>query len=257
MAAESSVAGIVPQGLARELGALEAARLDWRSYLWRFLVQTPTDFQHFDRRFVGSGLYLETLSSESVHVHVAVDTSGSIDGAELRAFAGEVQEILRAYPHLRCDLYYADAELHGPYRLTPNTVLPPPIGGGGTDFRPFFGRIERTRDPWGATVVVYLTDGYGTFPTAAPGSPTLWVVSPGGKDLAGFPFGETVRMTRITANSFAQFEQFDARNQGECLTLAWPCHNPALYMECVCRLFVDSNLLDLQQQTNVSIDHLV
>jgi predicted metal-dependent peptidase len=56
MVAESSVAGTIPQGLTRELDALAAARLDWRSYLWRFLVQTPTDFPHCDRRFVGSGL---------------------------------------------------------------------------------------------------------------------------------------------------------------------------------------------------------
>jgi predicted metal-dependent peptidase len=192
--AESSVAGTIPQGLARELGTLDAGRLDWRSYLWRFLVPTPTDFQQFDRRFVGQGLYLETLSGESVHVQVAVDTSGSVDSAHLHAFAAEVQAILRAYPHLRCDLYYADAQLHGPYRLTPNTPLPPPIGGGGTDFRPFFERIERTRDPWGATVAVYLTDGYGTFPAAAPSCPTLWVVKPGGKDVTAFPFGEAVRL---------------------------------------------------------------
>jgi predicted metal-dependent peptidase len=192
--AESSIAGTLPQGLARELGALASSQLDWRSYLWRFLVPTPTDFQQFDRRFVGSGLYLETLSGESVHVHVAVDTSGSVNSPQLHTFASEVQAILRAYPHLRCDLYYADAELHGPYPLRPNSPLPPPIGGGGTDFRPFFERLERTRDQWGATVAVYLTDGYGTFPAAAPGTPTLWVVTPGGKDLAGFPFGEAVRL---------------------------------------------------------------
>jgi predicted metal-dependent peptidase len=196
--AESSVAGTLPASLARELNSLEASRIDWRSRLWRYLVQTPTDFQHFDRRFVGQGLYLETLSGESVHVHVAVDTSGSVNGAELTAFASEVQAILRAYPHLRCDLYYADAALHGPYRLTPNAALPPPIGGGGTDFRPFFEQISKARDPWGATVAIYLTDGYGSCPDAAPRYPVLWVVAPGGRDLGMFPFGETVRLLAST-----------------------------------------------------------
>jgi len=157
-------------------------------------VQTPTDFQHFDRRFVGQGLYLESLSGESVHVHVAVDTSGSVDGAELQALLSEVQAILRAYPQLRCDLYYADAELHGPYRLTPSSALPPPIGGGGTDFRPFFAHIARVRDPWSSMVAIYLTDGYGSFPDASPGCPVLWAVTPGGRDLGAFPFGEAVRI---------------------------------------------------------------
>ncbi|MEO1005988.1 MAG: hypothetical protein AAFW67_09085, partial [Cyanobacteria bacterium J06638_38] len=53
--------GKLPAGMARELGALDTAQLDWRSYLWRYLVKTPTDYTGFDRRFIGRGLYLETL----------------------------------------------------------------------------------------------------------------------------------------------------------------------------------------------------
>ena len=30
-------------------------------------------------------------------------------------FLSEVRAILHAYPHLRCDLYYADSALHGPF----------------------------------------------------------------------------------------------------------------------------------------------
>jgi predicted metal-dependent peptidase len=192
--AESSQAGSMPAGLARELGSLSEARIDWRSYLWRYLVQTPNDFTGFDRRFVGQGLYLESLTGESVHVHVAVDTSGSVDQRALDVFLSEVRAILYAYPHLRCDLYYADSALHGPFPLTPGGPLPPPIGGGGTSFRPFFERLENERDSWTATVAVYLTDGYGDFPAAAPSDPVLWVVTPGGLDVARFPFGEAVRL---------------------------------------------------------------
>lgn len=60
--------GKLPAGLDRELGLLMSPQLDWRSYLWRYLVQTPTDFSGFDRRFIGRGLYLETLQGESVQV---------------------------------------------------------------------------------------------------------------------------------------------------------------------------------------------
>jgi predicted metal-dependent peptidase len=194
MVAESSLVGTLPAGLARELGSLSEARIDWRSYLWRYLVQTPNDFTGFDRRFVGQGLYLESLAGESVHVHVAVDTSGSVDQRALDLFLSEVRAILHAYPHLRCDLYYADSALHGPFPLTPGGPVPPPIGGGGTSFRPFFERLETERDGWTATVAVYLTDGYGDFPSAAPSDPVLWVVTPGGLDLSGFPFGEAVRL---------------------------------------------------------------
>ena len=71
--------GQLPAGIERELGSLERPQLDWRSYLWRYLVKTPTDYTGYDRRFIGRGLYLETLQGESVKVYVAVDTSGSID----------------------------------------------------------------------------------------------------------------------------------------------------------------------------------
>jgi predicted metal-dependent peptidase len=194
LVAEASLHGRLPAGLARELGGLEAARLNWRSYLWRYLTQTPTDFQHFDRRFVGRGLYLETLAGESVDVLVAVDTSGSIDNRAVQAFVNEVRGILRAHPHLRCELYYADSALYGPYALTPRSELPPPKGGGGTDFRPFFARAAARRDRWTPSVAIYLTDGFGDFPEAAPPLPVLWVVTPGGRALDAFPFGQAVRL---------------------------------------------------------------
>jgi predicted metal-dependent peptidase len=40
--------GNLPAGLERELGVVTTPQLDWRSYLWRYLMQTPTDFQGFD-----------------------------------------------------------------------------------------------------------------------------------------------------------------------------------------------------------------
>jgi predicted metal-dependent peptidase len=194
LAMEATVQGDVPAHLAREFGQVGAPKLDWRAYLWRYLVQTPTDYTGFDRRFVGRGLYLETLVGESVRVHVCVDTSGSVNPEHLRAFGAELQAILSAYPHLLCELYYADAKVYGPYRLNADSPLPPPIGGGGTDFRPFFQQVEATQDGWTPTLAIYLTDGFGSFPAAAPNYPVLWVVTPGGSSLDRFPFGEAVRL---------------------------------------------------------------
>lgn len=181
-------------GMERELGALTSAQLDWRSYLWRYLVQTPTDFQGFDRRFVGRGLYLETLIGESVQVFVAVDTSGSIDPQQLQMFLSEVQGILNSYPHLQCELYYVDADVYGPYSLRSDSAIPQPQGGGGTSFVPFFEQVASRWDQQTQAVCVYLTDGYGTFPAQTPELPVLWVVTPGGLDLQRFPFGEAVRL---------------------------------------------------------------
>ncbi|MDL2345704.1 VWA-like domain-containing protein [Deinococcus sp. MIMF12] len=179
-----------PLGMHRELARLSPARLDWRAQLWRFLARTPVDFGGFDRRFVGRGLYLEALDDESLTALVAVDTSGSVDDAAVRALVAEVQGVLGAYPHVRATLYYADTEAYGPFELRPGDPIPPPQGGGGTDFRPIFA-LSETHEP---DVLIYLTDGYGDFPEQAPRMPTLWVVPPGGLEDEGFPFGDVLRL---------------------------------------------------------------
>lgn len=189
--------GNVPAGMERELSLLTSPQLDWRSHLWRYLVQTPTDFMGFDRRFVGRGLYLETLVGESVQVFTAVDTSGSIDNGQLKMFLSEVQGILNAYPHLKCDLYYADAEAYGAFSLNCDSGIPQPKGGGGTSFVPFFDKVQASWDGYTQGVCIYLTDGYGTFPDQPPELPVLWVVTPGGLDLSEFPFGEAVRLLSV------------------------------------------------------------
>lgn len=186
--------GGLPDGLRREMEQLDPARIDWRAHLWRFLAQTPTDFQGFDRRFIGRGLYLEALEGESVRVFVCVDTSGSVNDAQVRALVGEVQGILRSYPHLRCELYYADDQLYGPYLLQTDAEPPPPVGGGGTDFQPFFAAVAERHGPHENCVAVYLTDGWGLFPKFTPQLPVLWVVTPGGRASEDFPFGEAVRL---------------------------------------------------------------
>lgn len=188
--------GTIPAGMERELGVLTSAQIDWRTYLWRYLVQTPTDFSGFDRRFIGRKLYLETLRGESVYVYVAVDTSGSIENQQLQMFLNEVRGILDAYPHLYCELYYVDAEAYGPYELNPDSTIPEPQGGGGTSFVPFFEKVASGNKPIQG-VCVYLTDGFGDFPVNLPELPVLWVVTPGGLALEEFPFGEAVRLLSV------------------------------------------------------------
>lgn len=193
--------GKLPIGIEREFESIFSPQIDWRVYLWRYLVQTPTDFQGFDRRFIGRGLYLETLQSETVRVHVAIDTSGSVNPSLLALFMSEIQGILGAYPQLECDLYYIDCDVCGPYSISLDAPLPPPEGGGGTSFIPFFDRVRAAWDEHTQAICIYLTDGYGEFPTPAPTLPTLWVVTPGGLDLARFPFGETVRLVDNSARA--------------------------------------------------------
>ena len=107
----------------------------------------------------------------------------------------EVQGVLRAYPGLSCNLFFADAELYGPWDITSDGELPSAQGGGGTDFRPLFDRLDI--DPPGGevpSVCIYMTDGFGDFPSIEPRFPVLWAVVPGGIDEENFPFGEAIRL---------------------------------------------------------------
>lgn len=182
----------IPNNILRHMENILDPMLDWRSLLWRFMVRTPVDFTEFDRRLIGRGIYLETLAGETVSVRIAVDTSGSIDSKELSQFLAEVREILRLYPHIHAQLFYADAALYGPFDLEEES-LAKPVGGGGTSFVPFFERMHEEVDFGESTVLIYLTDGHGTFPKQPPTQSVLWVVTPGGLDSGRFPFGTVTR----------------------------------------------------------------
>ena len=192
-AQRASGRGDLPLGADRAFGLEVPASVDWRVVLWQYVSRARSDFASFDRRFTYRGLYLETLENEDLDVDVCVDTSGSIDADALALFAAELDAILLAYPGVRCRLWYADADVYGPWELSGGDELPPPEGGGGTDFVPFFEAIrEHTID---GGVCVYLTDGYGAFPADPPNRPTLWVVTPGGAADETFPFGEVIRLS--------------------------------------------------------------
>ena len=182
--------GTVPEG--QELSwVLGKPQVNWRDVLLRYLTPTQDDYGAFDTRLIYYGLYVETLESTGVHVAVHIDTSGSLaDAGSQGQFLEELKGILNAYPNVMVTLTYGDADLYGPFELTQDTTIPPPIGGGGTSFVPFFARAT---DLEPNTPLIVLTDGYGTFPNACD-NPCLWVVSDGGLQDDAFPFGEVTRL---------------------------------------------------------------
>jgi predicted metal-dependent peptidase len=195
--------GTLPAALERLVQEIAAPQLDWRTLLWRFLVQTPNDFSGYDRRFVSRGLYLDAMDGESFYVDACIDTSGSIDQTQVDAFISELRGILNSYPHIDCRLFYADSECYGPYTIERASRLPTPEGGGGTDFRPFFEKSDKDErlHRKSCRVAVYLTDGYGEFPDHAPLTPTLWVVSAGGLPAERFPFGEVATLLVLPSST--------------------------------------------------------
>ena len=170
--------GNIPGSLRRQADVVLKPKLDWRTLLWRFLARSPVDFEGYDRRFFGSGLYLEDLQGDSLKARICIDTSGSIDQETLAQFLAELKGIVAAYPHIDLQLYYADTKLYGPYTLEDEQVFQP-RGGGGTDFRPFFeAMVVQEHDD---ALLIYLTDGYGRLPDGMPKQELLWVLVPESK----------------------------------------------------------------------------
>mgnify|MGYP001340991166 FL=1 len=142
-------------------------------------------------------MYLEGLLTEALQVSVCIDTSGSISNILLDQFLGELKGILNAYPHVKCDLFFADTQIDGPHEIQSIAEMPPVSGFGGTSFVPFFNYLETNNNNlMGANKVnIYFTDGYGDFPNKDPKDPTMWLFSKNGLETKGFPFGEVVRIS--------------------------------------------------------------
>ena len=189
--------GSIPGGMGIEIESILEPEVDWRHALWKYVGKTPADFDDLDRRFFYRGLYLEGLLTEGLEVSVCIDTSGSVSDTLLEQFLAELKGILRSYPHVKCDLFYGDTELFGPYPIQTIEQTPKAMGRGGTSFRPFFKYLQNNQNNlMGAhKVSIYFTDGYGDFPSKEPEDPTMWLVCKDGLESKEFPFGEVVRIS--------------------------------------------------------------
>lgn len=185
--------GKLPGNIERDMTEAVRPRVDWRSLLRRFVQDTARNDYTWSRpstRYLCLGLYMPTIKSEQMPpIVVAIDTSGSIGGEELTAFASELQAIVQECCPMETYVLYVDAAVARADRFD-GGELPvfSPRGGGGTDFRPAFDWVRKEQvEP---ACLVYLTDMCGTFPDEAPEYPVLWISTTGAEG----PFGDTVRM---------------------------------------------------------------
>lgn len=121
-------------------------------------------------------------------VTVIVDTSGSMDEDLLKKCLGVIAGMLDELSVDDVELATADTEIQSRkkvsrYSLVNNFKLE---GGGGTDFAEPLREIARPEPPG---MVVYLTDGYGSF-GPPPKFPVLWVIF---TDVVA-PYGTTIHI---------------------------------------------------------------
>ena len=185
--------GKLPGCLERFVEAAIAPKVAWRDVLREFLRSPARDdysFRRPNRRFAGGGILMPGLFSERLgRIVVVVDTSGSICDETLADFAAEVQGCLDETQPECIEVIYCDAEVNHVEEFTPGDIVKLKAkGGGGTDFRPAFDRVNEYDEP--PVALVYLTDGWGTFPKDEPDYPVLWAAIDAKE--AHFPWGRVV-----------------------------------------------------------------
>jgi predicted metal-dependent peptidase len=178
--------GDMSAALKRLVDEITTVETPWheklRYYMQNF-VKGDYSWRRPSRRYIASGLYMPSLDRvpRMGEVVVAMDTSGSIGGEEIKEFFGHLNKILEDVLPEKTHLIYCDARaFYGAEFTTEDLPIMPSQqnvqGGGGTSFRPVFAMVEeRGISP---DVLIYLTDGYGDQSVCTdPGYPVIWATT--------------------------------------------------------------------------------
>jgi predicted metal-dependent peptidase len=177
----------MPSGLNRLSKKVKANSIDWRFELYNAInrhMRNNYAFMPPNKKHIHRGFILPSLTSDTLSLCVAVDTSGSINDELLGSFMEEFKSIMQNFPAVQIELLIADARVHAHYTFQGGEKMDFPLkGGGGTDYRPVFDYID-AHLPMN-TMLLYFTDGDGWFPKFPPNYEVLWALSREAK----VPFG--------------------------------------------------------------------
>ena len=185
--------GKMSAGLERLVGEILKPKVDWRDVLRKFLEKCKSDqrtWSKFNRRFLAQGIYLPSVSGESLgEIAFAVDCSGSITQEVISQFAAEILSAKEDGNPTKIHVVYFDSEVsHYECYGRDDDLDIKPHGGGGTSFSPVFEYFaEHDINP---VACVFLTDLCCNDFGEQPDYPVLWVST----DEGTAPFGEVVLM---------------------------------------------------------------
>lgn len=186
-------AGKLAGDMLEDIVVASVLQVDWREALRSWLTANMrSDWRMMPpaKKYAWQGIYLPSVGAPSPeHLIVAIDTSGSMTKKELGMIFAEVASFRETFPS-KLTIIEADADIqhistYDEYEELPDAERFTIHGGGGTDFRPVFEWVEKNGSD--SFILVYATDGYGTFPEKAPAFPTLWLATPDSASQESFP----------------------------------------------------------------------
>jgi len=160
--------GDVPEGIERFVGKLFESKINWKTILQRYIINSiPYSFTYArpNKRSISIGEYMPSTLKEKVSIGICVDVSGSVGDDELGEFLSEIVGIARAFQDtLEMTIYFHETEINEKdvYVIANGNIekiMDMKIhGGGGTShIQPFKFIQENLR---GSRAVIFLTDGF-------------------------------------------------------------------------------------------------
>lgn len=173
--------GSLPYGIERLVKKISSNQVNWKEAIAEFatiLTKNNYNWMRPNRRYMPQFILPSLYDEESGNIVWAIDTSISVTAEELGEIAGEADSILST-TNVTLQVIYCDAYCHGDVvEITRDDgeVKLEMRGGGGTDYRPVFKKVEeKSLDPIG---LIYFTDGYcDSFPSEEPDYPVLWIIT--------------------------------------------------------------------------------
>jgi predicted metal-dependent peptidase len=183
--------GTVPQGIERLVDKLQDPKIHWTTYLRRLMksIIVRDDFSnkpnsrraHLGGR--GRPSVFPKVESDAIgEIVLALDTSGSMSVQDITDGLSEFKGLRDCTP-FKLHFVSCDAEA---YKVTtyerhedPDWTRLHIEGGGGTDFKPVFQKVEELMKNTGKrpALLVYFTDTMGGFPEKPPDYPVIWVTN--------------------------------------------------------------------------------
>ena len=195
--------GTASAELLQKFSSIMEPPLKMRDLLEKYVCEfaMSDDSTKSDKRWLANNdMCVSGMESERHGTIIFVkDTSGSITDDILKTSCSVIQDAVNTLNASRLIVLDVDAEVCDVQEFLPNEDIPLTCKGrGGTDFRPAFDWAKDNASD--ARVLIYLTDGWGEFPTDVPDIPTLWLSWD--RDESDYPFGQVIPLS-VLANATA------------------------------------------------------
>jgi predicted metal-dependent peptidase len=184
----------------QECMAADEGSVDWKSLMRNWLfdrIKSDWSSYPFSKKHIHRGLFMPSMGVQSPgHIVFAIDTSGSMSIEDISEIISEIRGFRDVFP-CKLTIIQADVEIQSTieYEEMDGIEIPSRMeisGRGGTSFEQVIELVDESI--FGSKVLIYATDGFGSFPKINPDFPVIWLLTPYSIEIKEIPFGSIVKL---------------------------------------------------------------